>query len=81
MRASYEDYLETRKLLGRENKPQCLMDVALAAMRRLKAEGRLTDLEESNEINACSIVLPVDVDGQEEEWLLMFKNETHNHPT
>ena len=81
VRASYEDYLETRKLLGRENKPQCLMDVALAAMRRLKAEGRLTDLEESNEINACSIVLPVDVDGQEEEWLLMFKNETHNHPT
>lgn len=81
VRASYEDYLETRKLLGREDKPQCLMDVALAAMRRLKAEGRLTDLEESNEINACSIVLPVDVDGQEEEWLLMFKNETHNHPT
>ncbi len=81
VRASYEDYLETRKLLGREDKPQCLMDVALAAMRRLKAEGRLTDLEESNEINACSIVLPVDVDGHEEEWLLMFKNETHNHPT
>ena len=81
VKASYEDYLETRKALGRENKPQCLMDIALAAMRRLKAEGKLTDLEESNEINACSIVLPVDVDGKEEEWLLMFKNETHNHPT
>ena len=81
VKASYEDYLESRKVLGRENKPLCLMDVALAAMRRLKAEGKLADLEESNEINACSIVLPVDVDGEEQEWLLMFKNETHNHPT
>ena len=81
VRADYQDYLETRKYLGREDKPQCLMDIALAAMRRLRKEGRLNDLEESNEINACSIVLPVDVDGHEEEWLLMFKNETHNHPT
>ncbi len=81
VKASYEDYLKTRKELGREEKPLCLMDIALAAMRRLKKEGRLTDQEETDEINACSIVLPVDVDGKTEEWLLMFKNETHNHPT
>lgn len=81
VKATYKEYLEARKELGRTQKPQCLMDIALAAMRLLKKQGKLTDLEESNEINACSIVLNVDVDGREEEWLLMFKNETHNHPT
>ena len=81
VKASYEDYLAARRELGREDKPLCLMDLALAAMRRLKKEGKLTDQEETYEINACSIVLPVDVDGKTAEWLLMFKNETHNHPT
>ena len=57
------------------------MDLALMAMKKLKAEGKLADQEESDEINACSIVVPVDVDGKEEEWLINFKNETHNHPT
>ena len=59
----------------------CLMDLALMAMKKLKSEGKLQDQEESDEINACSIVVPVDVDGKEEEWLINFKNETHNHPT
>ena len=57
------------------------MDLALMAMRRLKREGKLQDQEESDEINACSIVVPIKVDGIEEEWLINFKNETHNHPT
>ena len=57
------------------------MDVALMAMRKLKKEGKLEDQEESDEINACSIVVPVEVDGKVEEWLVNFKNETHNHPT
>ena len=59
----------------------CLMDLALMAMRKLKAEGKLEDQEESEEINACSIVVPVDDGRREEEWLINFKNETHNHPT
>ena len=66
---------------GRDDKFVCLMDLALMAMKKLKAEGKLADQEESDEINACSIVAPVDVDGKEEEWLINFKNETHNHPT
>ena len=66
---------------GRDDKFVCLMDLALMAMKKLKAEGKLADQEESDEINACSIVVPVDVDGKEEEWLINFKNETHNHPT
>ena len=66
---------------GREDKFVCLMDLALMAMRRLKREGKLQDQEESDEINACSIVVPIKVDGVEEEWLINFKNETHNHPT
>ena len=57
------------------------MDLALLAMKKLKSEGKLADQEESDEINACSIVVPVDVDGKDEEWLINFKNETHNHPT
>ena len=80
---TYEKYLADRELLykGRDDKFVCLMDLALMAMKKLKAEGKLQDQEESDEINACSIVVPVDVDGKEEEWLINFKNETHNHPT
>ncbi len=83
MEATYEDYLTTHKNLyaGRSDKFVCLMDIALMAMKRLKKEGRLDDQEESDEINACSIVVPVEVDGKTEEWLVNFKNETHNHPT
>ena len=80
---AYNDYLNTFKNLyeGRSDKFVCLMDIALLAMKRLKKEGKLQDQEESDEINACSIVVPVEVDGQTEEWLVNFKNETHNHPT
>lgn len=80
---SYRNYLEARGELyaGRSDKFVCLMDLALMAMRKLKAEGKLEDMEKSDEINACSIVVPVEVDGKEEEWLVFFKNETHNHPT
>ncbi|MDO5294598.1 MAG: phosphoribosylformylglycinamidine synthase [bacterium] len=80
---SYEEYLEARKEIfaGRKDKYVSLMDVALMAMRKLKKEGKLDDMEESDEINACSIVVPVEIDGKEEEWLIFFKNETHNHPT
>ncbi len=66
---------------GRSDKYVCLMDIALSAMKLLKREGKLADQEESDEINACSIVVPVEVDGKTEEWLVNFKNETHNHPT
>ena len=81
--ATYHDYLDTFKNLyeGRSDKFVCLMDIALLAMKRLKKEGKLQDQEESDEINACSIVVPVEVDGEVEEWLVNFKNETHNHPT
>ncbi|MBQ7058534.1 MAG: phosphoribosylformylglycinamidine synthase [Firmicutes bacterium] len=79
--AAWQEYLEGKKALGREDKPVCLMDIALAAMREIKAQGGLADQEKSDEINACSIVIPVDVNGVTEDWLLMFKNETHNHPT
>ena len=80
---TYEEYLADRAVLykGRDDKFICLMDLALLAMKKLKSEGKLQDQEESDEINACSIVVPVDVDGKEEEWLINFKNETHNHPT
>ena len=80
---TYEEYLADREVLykGRDDKFVCLMDLALMAMKKLKSEGKLADQEESDEINACSIVVPVDVDGKEEEWLINFKNETHNHPT
>ena len=81
--ASYQDYLDNFKILykDRDDKFVCLMDLALLAMKKLKAEGKLADQEESDEINACSIVVPVEVDGKTEEWLVNFKNETHNHPT
>ena len=80
---TYEKYLADREVLykDRDDKFVCLMDLALMAMKKLKSEGKLADQEESDEINACSIVVPVDVDGKEEEWLINFKNETHNHPT
>ena len=83
MEATYNQYLADRAqiLKGRKDKFVCLMDLALMAMRKLKAEGKLADQEESDEINACSIVVPVEVDGKTEEWLVNFKNETHNHPT
>ena len=83
MESTYEDYLKVRDEIfkGREDKFVCLMDLTLMAMRKLKAEGKLDDQEESDEINACSIVVPVEVDGKTEEWLVNFKNETHNHPT
>ena len=83
MEDTYRQYLHDHSEIfrGREDKFVCLMDLALMAMRRLKKEGKLEDQEESEEINACSIVVPVEVDGVEEEWLVNFKNETHNHPT
>ena len=81
--ATYKEYLAAHSEIfkGREDKFVCLMDLALMAMRKLKKEGKFEDQEESDEINACSIVVPVSVDGVEEEWLVNFKNETHNHPT
>ena len=81
--STFKKYLEDRDELykGRSDKYVCLMDMALLAAKKLKAEGKLQDQEESEEINACSIVVPVDVDGKDEEWLINFKNETHNHPT
>ena len=80
---TYKEYVDTHKEIfaGRDDKFVCLMDLALMAMRKLKKEGKLQDQEESDEINACSIVVPVEVDGKTEEWLVNFKNETHNHPT
>ena len=83
MMATYEQYLADRAEVyaGRKDKFVCLMDLALLAMKKLRKEGKLADQEESDEINACSIVVPIAVDGKEEEWLISFKNETHNHPT
>ena len=83
MENTYRQYLEDRKALygDRKDKPVCLMDLALMAMKKLKSQGKLADMEVSDEINACSIVVPVTIDGKTEEWLVNFKNETHNHPT
>ncbi|MDO5402753.1 MAG: phosphoribosylformylglycinamidine synthase [Eubacteriales bacterium] len=83
MEAAYNKYLADRSEIykGRKDKFVCLMDLALMGMKKLKAEGKLADQEESDEINACSIVVPVEIDGKTEEWLVNFKNETHNHPT
>ncbi|MCR4722865.1 MAG: phosphoribosylformylglycinamidine synthase [Eubacteriales bacterium] len=78
---SYEKYLEARKELGREGKPVCLMDIGTIAAKVLKAQGRLDALDESDEINACTVKIKVNVNGSPEDWLLLFKNETHNHPT
>ena len=79
---AWQTYQEVRRQLGREDKPVTLMDIALIGMRELRASGELDNLEVSEEVNAASIVVPVSIDGRpEEEWLVMFKNETHNHPT
>ncbi len=83
IKGSFENYKEVHDEIfkGRDDKYVSLMDIALLAMRKLKKEGKLADMEESDEINACSIVVPVEIDGKTEEWLVFFKNETHNHPT
>ncbi len=87
LETTYQSYLDTREEIfkGREDKFVCLMDLALMAMRKLKKDGKLEDMEVSDEINACSVVVPVEMDYgdhvETEEWLVFFKNETHNHPT
>ena len=78
---TYDEYINIRKELGRSDKPITLMDIATIGARKLKKDGILKDLDESEEINACSVEIKVDVDGELQDWLLMFKNETHNHPT
>ncbi|MEE1357264.1 MAG: phosphoribosylformylglycinamidine synthase, partial [Clostridia bacterium] len=80
IQAAYERYLNTRDELGR-TKPQNLMDIATLATKYLKVKGKLPRLDESEEINACTVKIKVNIDGKEEDWLLLFKNETHNHPT
>lgn len=81
LQATYNKYIAMRQELGRTDKPQTLMDMATIFGRYERANGRLDDMEVSDEINACSVEIEVDVDGVKEPWLLMFKNETHNHPT
>ena len=83
IRDTYQQYLDAREVLykGRSDKPVTLMDLAVIGAKKLKADGLLTDLDESEEINACTVKIKVDIDGQQEDWLLLFKNETHNHPT
>ncbi|RSX54801.1 phosphoribosylformylglycinamidine synthase [Bifidobacterium dolichotidis] len=81
VQAAFERYLAMRKELGRESKPVCLMDMGTIGAKWLKAEGLLTGLDESEEINACTVKVRVDVNGEDEDWLFLFKNETHNHPT
>ncbi len=80
LQKAYDDYIAARKALGRE-KPQNLMDIGTLAAKYLKKQGLLDKLDESEEINACTVKINVEIDGQEEPWLLLFKNETHNHPT
>ncbi len=83
VKESFEAYKKAYSEIyaDRDDKYVSLMDIALMAMKKLKADGKLADMEESDEINACSIIVPVEIDGNEEEWLVFFKNETHNHPT
>ena len=82
IKSVYEQYLDVRAgIEGNGSKPVCLMDVATLAMKHLKNTGRLENLDESDEVNACSIVVQAEMDGRLEDWLVMFKNETHNHPT
>jgi len=82
IKAAYEKYLELREdVHGKKDKPVCLMDIAQMGMRYLKKTGALKNLDESEEVNACSIKVKASVNGKEEDWLIMFKNETHNHPT
>ena len=78
---TWNQYLSTREALGRSHKPVCLMDLATIAVKHLRANGKLDKLDESEEINACTVKINVDVDGESQPWLLLFKNETHNHPT
>ncbi|SEH68054.1 phosphoribosylformylglycinamidine synthase [Ruminococcus flavefaciens] len=78
---TYDMYINVREELGRTDKPITLMDLGTIAAKKLKADGKLPDLDESEEINACSVKIKVDIDGELEDWILMFKNETHNHPT
>ncbi len=80
LQSAYDEYIAVRKELGR-TKPICLMDIATVAVKYLKENGKLEKLDESEEINACTVKINVDVDGVSEPWLLLFKNETHNHPT
>ncbi len=80
LKNAYDEYIAERKALGR-TKPVCLMDIATLAVRSLKKQGKLDKLDESEEINACTVKLDIEVDGVTEPWLLLFKNETHNHPT
>ena len=82
VKEAYEGYMASRELVyGRSERAVTLMDIAVIGMKEMKKTGQLDDLDESEEINACSIKVPVDVDGKKEDWLVMFKNETHNHPT
>ena len=81
LESEFNEYLKIRKTLGRENKPVCLMDLATIAAKYLKKQGKLDKLDESEEINACTVKIKVNADEKEEDWLLLFKNETHNHPT
>ncbi len=81
VKAAFERYLAMRHELGRDAKPVCLMDMGTIGAKWLKSTGILTGLDESEEINACTVKVKVDVDGHDEDWLFLFKNETHNHPT
>ncbi len=81
LESAWNRYLAVRRELGRESKPLCLMDLATVAARALRKQGKLEKLDESEEINACTVKMDVEVDGKKEPWLLLFKNETHNHPT
>ena len=79
--AAFNRYMEMRHELGRDEKPVCLMDMGTIGAKWLKKQGILTNLDESEEINACTVKVTVDVDGEDQDWLFLFKNETHNHPT
>ena len=81
LQETWNQYLATRQELNRTHKPICLMDLATIAVKHLRANGQLNKLDESEEINACTVKIDVTVDGQTQPWLLLFKNETHNHPT
>ena len=81
VKAAFDKYLELRHELGRDEKPVCLMDLGTIGARYLKSKGVLTNTDESDEINACTVKVKVDVNGHDEDWLFLFKNETHNHPT
>ena len=81
VQAAFDRYMAMRRDLGRENKPRCMMDLATIGAKELKKQGILKNLDESDEINACTVKIKCDVNGKDEDWLFLFKNETHNHPT